>query len=259
MTDQNPPSPPVRAPGRFKTVVAWVCGPIVLLELIALAAATIWGASVMHSAESSKTYISMARLLVGGMEVNPKLGNGEPMPDSFFGTCAELMMNAALQKRATYRVRALHPDLAPRLVKIEAARMPGTRILVIRATAEDPAYAMAMLDAVMDEFIAVQKEMTGTTSEEKTVAIQDELVRLEKDMQHTEERQRAAQQSGASAEEVDKLKSQLERAQRSHDKLTDMLREIDRQPRVGKLFTILEHASLAIRVVPSFSIFNLFK
>jgi len=113
---------------------------------------------------------------------------------------------------------------------------------------------------VIDEFIAMRRAISGVaTSEEKTIVIQDELVRLEKEMQRTEEKQRAAKQSGASAEELDKLKSQAERMKQSYDKLNDMLREIARQPRVVNLITILEHASLPVRIVPAFSFSNLFK
>lgn len=259
MSTESAPAPVPAKSGRFKTIVAWVCGPIVLIELIATAAIMIWAVSVTHSAQSSKTYVSMGRMLVGGLDVNPKLENGEPVPDSFYGTCTELLMSGRIRNGAQLRLHSLHPDMAPHMVKIEAARMPGTRILILRATCEEPAYARAMLDALMDEFIATQKEMTGPTSEDKVIAIQDELVRLEKDLHHTEENQKAAKQSGASAEELDKLKSERERTERIYDKLVETMREMAHQPKVTDLISIIERASPAVLVIPRFSLSNLFK
>ena len=258
MSDQNPPSPPVRVPGRFKTVVAWVCGPIVLIELIALAAVMIWAASITHNAQSSKTYISMARLLVGGMEVNPKLGNGEPIPDSFYGTCAELIMSASVLQNAQMRVHSLHPDMAPHRVKIEAGRLPGTRILILRMDSEDPAYAQAMLDAAMDEFMAMRRELRSNGQEGAVIAIQDELVRLEKTMPLAEQKIKAAEQSGASPEQLIEPKAALQKMKMNYERLIENLRKMDTRRADGEVFIILERASPAVRIVPSFSFSNLF-
>lgn len=260
MSDQNPPSPPVRAPGRFKTVVAWVCGPIVLVQLIALifGAAYFYG-SGLNAKDGKRTYISMARLLVGGMEVNPKLGNGEPIPDSFYGTCAELIMSATVLQSAQMRVHSLHPDLAPHRVKIEAGRLPGTRILVLRMDSEDPAYAQAMLDAVMDEFMAMRRELRSNGQEGAVITIQDELVRLEKTMPLAEQKIKAAELSGASPEQLIEPKAALQRMKMSYERLIENLRRMDIPRADSEVFAILEHASPAVRIVPSFSFSNLFK
>ena len=260
MSNESNPAPPPAKPGHFKTVVAWVCGPIVLVQVILLALSAVDFYRTVRDAQNGKrTYVSSARLLVGGMDANPKQENGTPIADEFYGTMMELLQSRNVTDGARHRVHALHPDLPNCEPKLKAGRMPGTRILVLQSWCEDPAFAQAFLDAVMDEFIAMRREMTGATSEEKVNAIQDELVRLEKDMQHAEERQRAAKQSGASAEELDKLKSDLERTKRSYERLTDMLRNIDTQPKVVHLITILERASPGIVVRPSFSFSNLFK
>lgn len=260
MSDQNPPIPPARSSGRFKTVVAWVCGPIVLLQLIVLilSVAYFFGAG-LHWKNSKPTFVSMGRLLVGGGEVNPKLEKGEPIPDSFYATNLELIMSSTVVKGAQMRVHALHPDLAPQYCTIDAGRLPNTSILVVKGTCENPAYVQAMVDAVMDEFLALRKQMTAGSPEDMMMAVQDELVRLEKEMRLTEEKQKAAKQSGADAEELDRLKSSADRLRRNYDRLVDSLRELDRKPKTGRLFTVLENASRAIGMAPRFSFSDLFK
>jgi len=104
---------------------------VVLLLFIAMAGA------------EEKRFMSVARLLVGGAEVNPKLENGEPIPDDFYATNIEFLYGAEIHKRAYVRVHSLHPEWEPHPFKIEAARIPNTRILVVRATGEGQQFVQA--------------------------------------------------------------------------------------------------------------------
>lgn len=260
MANDSQSAPIPAKSGRFKTIVAWVCGPIVLVQLIALifGAAYFYG-SGLDAKDGKKTYVSMARILVGGAEANPKLENGEPIPDSFYGTNIELLMSAEVLKGAEMRVHALHPDLPPRYIKIDAGRLPNTRIIVARATCEDPAYTQAFLDAVMDEFIAKRKELQFASQQGQVFAIQDELVRLEKEMPLSEQKIKAAELAGATPEQLIEKKAGLQQMKMSYDRLIGMLRSMDNRSKGGVVFTILEHASLAVRIVPAFSFSHLFK
>ncbi len=248
--------PPAPKSGRFKTVVAWVCGPIVLLELIAFVVVWIWAWNVTSSAPN---WVSMAKLLVGGVEVNPKLENGRPIPDSFFGTSVELMHSSSVLRGAEMRMHALHPDLKPQPCRFEAARVPGANIIVVRMTGAEPAYVMAYLDAVMDEFIAKRKEIRAGSGEGAMIGIQDELVRLEKEMLLTEQKIKAAEKSGTEPEELITLKAKSEKIKSNHDRLIGALRQMDTGRSDGDSFAIIEHASRPVLVVPQFSIFKVFK
>ena len=253
------PSPSPKS-GRFKTFVAWTCGPIVLLELIALSAVMIWAMRVASDEKSSgPAWVSMGRLLVGGGEVNPKLENGEPIPDSFFGTSVELMQSSDVLRGAQTRMHALHPDLKPQFCRFEAARVPGTDIITVRTTGDEPAYVVAFADAVMDEFISKRKELRMGRGEAAMIPIQDELISLEKEMSLAEQRIKAAEQSGASPDTLIESKAKLQQMKMGYDRLIINLRQMDVRRSDGDSIAILEHASRPILVKPQVSIFSIFK
>ena len=113
---------------------------------------------------------------------------------NFFGTQIELMQSSAVLKGAETRVHALHPDLPVEKVKVVVGQLPKAAIFVMNVYAKSPAYAPAYVDALMDEYMAKKKEMRQTSGESAAVAIQDELVRLEKDMKLEEEEMHGFQQ-----------------------------------------------------------------
>ena len=250
--EPNPPSPASK-PGRFKTFVAWVCGPIVLLELIAIAGVAVWAVQFSAKNNSSEpAYVSTTRLMVGGPGVDTVI------PDEFYATNIELIHSDKVLKRAGARVEALHLGMQPQPCKVETGRIPSAQIIVIRATGPNPAYVQAYLDAVMDEFIAIRKEMRAGR-EGVAVAIQDELVRLEKDMQLAEEKIEAAKKSSTEPEELTKSNSKLQRAKMQYERLMVTLRGLDVRPSDRDSLAILDRASGPIPVAQQFSIFNGFK
>ncbi len=157
----------------------WV---LILLVSIGLCIAA-W--SVM---QQPPAYVSTGRLMVSGqIRVGDSAAVYSEELMNFFGTQIELMQSGEVQKRAHTRVRSLHPDLPPEKVELVVGQLPKAAIFVMRVLGKSPAYAQAYLDACMDEYIATKKEMRASTREGAIVAIQDELVRLEKDMLKEEE------------------------------------------------------------------------
>jgi capsular exopolysaccharide synthesis family protein len=133
-------------------------------------------------------YVSTGRLMVSGqIRVGDSAAVYSEELVNFFGTQIELMQSGEVLKRAHTRVHSLHPDLPPEKVELVVGQLPKAAIFVMRVLGKSPAYAQAYLDACMDEYIATKKEMRASTREGAIVAIQDELVRLEKDMQKEEE------------------------------------------------------------------------
>lgn len=127
-------------------------------------------------------YLSVGRLMVSGQI---RLTEGAAYSEelvNFFGTQVELMQSGEVRERAGARVRALHPELSREEVKLSVGQVPRASIFVMSTVGESPLYTQAYLDACMAEYIAAKKEMRSQKSESTTVAIQDELVRLEKEM-----------------------------------------------------------------------------
>ena len=133
-------------------------------------------------------YISSGQLMVTGQL---RIGDNSTAYSeelvNFFGTQIVLMESDEVKTGARARVHSLHPDLAPEEVKLVVGQLPKAAIFVMQVFGKSPAYTQAYVDACMDEYIAKKKEMRANKQEGTIVAIQDELVRLEKDMQKEEE------------------------------------------------------------------------
>lgn len=139
-------------------------------------------------------YASSGRLMVSGQV---RLGDSQMVYSeelmNFFGTQIELMQSGEVQKRAHTRVHSLHPDLPPEKVELAVGQLPKASIFIMRVFGKSPQYAQAYLNACMEEYIATKKEMRSQKQESTTVAIQDELVRLEKEMAKEDEELHAFQ------------------------------------------------------------------
>ena len=133
-------------------------------------------------------FVSSGRLMVTGqIRLGDSAGAYNEELVNFFGTQIELMQSGEVLKRAHARVHSMHPDLPPEQVKLEVGQLPKAAIFIMRALGKSPLYSQYYLDASMDEYIATKKEMRLNSREGAAVAIQDELVRLEKEMQKEED------------------------------------------------------------------------
>ncbi len=139
--------------------------------------------------QQPESYKSEARMMVSGQtrigSESTGVYNEELM--NFFGTQIELMRSRDVAKGAAARVTALHPDLPTEEVQLEVGQLPRAAIFMMRVIAKTPAYAQAYLDACMDEYVAKKKDMRDQSREGLVIQLQDELVRLEKDMLRDEE------------------------------------------------------------------------
>lgn len=132
-------------------------------------------------------FLSTGRMMVAGqIHLSEGAGYSEVI-DNFTGTQMELMKSDEVRNRAIARVQAAHPELAPGQVSLAVTQAPAASIFIMRATGQSADFTQAFLDACMDEYIATKKEMRSQSSESTTAAIQDELVRLDKEMQGDEE------------------------------------------------------------------------
>lgn len=143
-------------------------------------------AAAWYLVQQPPAYLSIGRLMVSGqIRINEGAQYSEEL-FNFFGTQVELMQSGEVRQRAHKRVQALHPELPREDVKLEVGQVPRASIFIMRALGRSPAYTQAYLDACMDEYISVKKQMRSQKSESTAGAIADELVQLEKEMQKDE-------------------------------------------------------------------------
>jgi capsular exopolysaccharide synthesis family protein len=105
---------------------------------------------------------------------------------NFLGTQVALMQSGVVLNRAHARVTTQKPELRMQPVGLKVTVSPKTTIFVLQATGGDPEYARAFLQACMEEYIALKKEMRTQTSDTTVAGLTEEVIRLEKDLRNAD-------------------------------------------------------------------------
>jgi capsular exopolysaccharide synthesis family protein len=190
MNDLPQPAPENRSvrTARFFTLVQryrsllrrrWWVLPIPILLAMGVQMALIWKAPPAF-ASFGQMIVNVRLQLQTGASYIEELSN-------FLGTQVALMQSGTVITRAEQRVRSLKPELLPSRVQLQIGVSPKTSIFNLRAVGTDPGYTQAYLDAVMEEYVNLKKEMRSRTSDSTLAGITDELVRLEKELKAGEE------------------------------------------------------------------------
>lgn len=143
-------------------------------------------AAAWYLLQQPPAYLSIGRLMVSGQI---RITEGAQYSEelfNFFGTQVELMQSGEVRQRAHKRVQALHPELPREEVKLDVGQVPRASIFIMKALGRSSSYTQAYLDACMEEYVSVKKQMRSQKSESTAGAIADELVQLEKEMQRDE-------------------------------------------------------------------------
>jgi succinoglycan biosynthesis transport protein ExoP len=166
---------------RYKTLVISKWWVLVLGPVLGLATIFIF------SRIGPASYVSYGRMIVS-MKLNIPEGSvyAEEM-SSFLGTQAALMQSGAVLNRAYARVAAQNPNVTPQPVQIKVSVQPKTSIFILQASGADPQYTSDYLEACMEEYIALKKEMRTQTSDTTVAGLTEELLRLEKELRDSDQ------------------------------------------------------------------------
>ena len=128
-------------------------------------------------------YVSAGQMIVS-MRLNIQQGSlySEDL-NNFVGTQAALMQGTEVQQRAHDRVASQNPGLSAQPVLLNVSVLPRTTIFVLRATGENPEYTKVFLQACMEEYINLKKEMAERTSSTTIAGLTDQMLRLEPQLQ----------------------------------------------------------------------------
>ena len=133
------------------------------------------------------TYVSVGRMMVS---IKLQIQTGSVYTEEisrFLDTQVALMKSVTVMNRATDRVRALKPNLPALPVGLAISILPKTTIFNFQVIAPEPEYAQAYLDACIEEYTNLKKEMRATTSETTLEGITEQLVTLERELKKDEE------------------------------------------------------------------------
>ncbi len=151
----------------------------VLLLCIGLAL----GAETAYLRYSPPEFISAGQMIVNiklniqeGSLYTEELGN-------FLGTQAALMQGTEVTHWARDRVVSQNPNLTPRPILLTVNILPKTTIFTLSATGENAEYTKAYLQACMEGYIELKKQMASRTSATTIAGLTEQMLRLEPDMQ----------------------------------------------------------------------------
>jgi len=137
-------------------------------------------------AQMPPDYISQGRMQVAGQFQIKEGAVYSEEADNYYGTQIQLMQDLEVQKGAMIRVQTLHPELHPEVVMLTVNQEPRASIFDLKVESETAAYAKAYLDGIMDEYIELKRKQRLQSSDNTTLAIQDQLAHLEKDIDATD-------------------------------------------------------------------------
>ncbi len=145
------------------------------------------GAEGAYLWQAPPKYVSVGQMIVG-IKLNirqdslytEELGN-------FLGTQAALMQGSEVLSRARDRVAGQNPGVIPQPVSLNVTVLPRTTIFLLKATGDNPKYTQAFLQACMEEYINLKKQMIERTSSTTIAGLTDQMLRLEPDLQRCDD------------------------------------------------------------------------
>ncbi len=140
------------------------------------------------TARQQVVYVSTGRMMVSGKINLPEGATYTEEMNLFISTQRELMQDEAVRQRAENLVRTANPEIAVSPVELTVAPLPQTSIFILTATGTEPLYPQKFLDAVMHEYSATRREMRTEKSESAESSIEDEIMRVQADLQKEEDR-----------------------------------------------------------------------
>jgi len=147
----------------------WI--PCVTVSL-GLAAAALWWRF------DKPLYTSCGRMIVNLKLTIPEGSVYTEELNNFLGTQAALMQSGVVLQRAHTRAGQRSTELDPGPVGLKVLIQPKTTIFVLQGTGADPQYTRAFVQACMEEYVSLKKEMREQTSDVTLAGLTDELARL---------------------------------------------------------------------------------
>jgi uncharacterized protein involved in exopolysaccharide biosynthesis len=122
-------------------------------------------------------YSSTGRMIVSLKLSLPSASVYTEELSNFFGTQMALMQSSTVINRVTLRLQTDRATLPPSRVRVQVTISPKTSIFNLRAEGENPDYTQAYLDATLEEFVSLKKEMRQRASDTTKNLIQEEITR----------------------------------------------------------------------------------
>ena len=132
------------------------------------------------------SYVSSARMVMSSQFQIEGTAHVVEQGD-FLGTQFALMLSEKVGQRARTRIHSQHPDWIHVPVTLDVTQTPRTAFLILRATGPEPLYTQAFLDASIQEYMTMKREMRVDQSDSMTATLRNALILLEKETNDDEQ------------------------------------------------------------------------
>ena len=141
------------------------------------------GAEAVYLRFAPPVYASVGQMIVSiKLNITQQSLYSEEL-GNFLGTQAALMQGGEVMQRARDRVASQNPELTPKQVLLSVSILPKTTIFILHASGESPEYTKAYLQACMEEYINLKKQMVARTSDTTSAGLTEQMLRLEPEIQ----------------------------------------------------------------------------
>ena len=155
--------------------------------IVALCLALGLGVQIILSRFGPPSFTSVGRMIVSIKLAIPEGSVYTEELSNFLGTQAALMQSGVVINRAHARVTAQRPDSSPQRVGLKVSVLPKTTIFVLQGTGADPDYTQTFLQACMEEYVSLKREMRVHTSDTTFAGLTEEVLRLKEDLRKSDE------------------------------------------------------------------------
>ena len=167
--------------GRYRSLLrrrGWILAVTTLLAL---------GVQFLLDRTAKPVYVSSGRMIVAIKLAIPEGAVYTEELSSFYGTQTELMRSDKVRMDDASRLAGEHPDLPPCEVNLRVTVSPRTSIFNLEASGEHPEYVQYYLQACMDSYLELRRQMRESTSEGTLVGLSRQVQDLERELRAGEE------------------------------------------------------------------------
>jgi capsular exopolysaccharide synthesis family protein len=169
---------------RYKTLLlakSWI-----LLVAVALGI----GVQYLLSRHAPPVFLSVGRMIVSIKLSIPDAQAYTEELDNFYGTQIALMKSESVKVQVLNRLQAMqatNASLYPSPVTIAATISPKTSIFNLQATGKNPDYTQAYLEASMEEYILLKRELLENAANATKSGMQNEITQIGQELQQSQQ------------------------------------------------------------------------
>jgi hypothetical protein len=179
-------------------------------------------------------YSSTGKMIVSTKLAIPEASIYTEELSNFLGTQAALMQSGTVISRAHARLTSLKPELRWCPTGLRVTVLPKTTIFVLQASGPDRDYTQPFLQACMEEYVAVKREMRMQASDTVVASLTEEVMRLEKELRKAEEERAAFVSTNSLVALSEEIAAYQRQPAALAQKLMDLKVELDSLPSQGQ-------------------------